>query len=142
MHLEKANIEEIYLVRLNPNDDILESLEHAAIELEMKNGIIVGGVGSVSAYHFHVVSTTQNPPLEIYPRAEAPADIISMSGFILDRKVHAHIAFSNDRVAYGGHLEKGSRVLTFSTIVLAKISNDIKGWDQIGKIETILNKSL
>ncbi|TXT49111.1 MAG: hypothetical protein FD137_784 [Spirochaetes bacterium] len=141
MHFEKTNVEEFYLVRLNPKDDILTSLQHAAKKLNIKNGIIIGGVGSVNAYHFHVVSSMQNPPQEIYPKGEAPADIISMSGFILDGKVHAHISFSNDRVAYGGHLEEGSRVLTFSTIVLAKISNTIGGWDKIGDIEPILENT-
>lgn len=138
MHCEKVELQELYLIRLNPGDDIQESLKEAAERLGMANGIILGGVGSTSSYHYHVVSTGVNPPEEIYPKGKAPADILSVSGMILNGKVHAHVSFSNDRVAYGGHLEPGTTVLTFSTILIAKIGNDIEGWDRIDSIEHIL----
>jgi len=138
MHLEEIDLRKLYLVRLNPGDDLLLSLQEAVERLNIRNGLILGGVGSTSSYHFHVVSTGINPPEEIYPQGKAPADIVSMSGIILNKKVHAHIIFSNDRIAYGGHLEVGTKVLTFSVVTLASIKNEIKGWDRIGDIDSIL----
>lgn len=138
MHLEEIDLQNLYFVRLNPGDDMLVSLREAVEKLDIKNGIILGGVGSTSSYHFHVVSTGINPPEEIYTRGKAPADIVSLSGMILNGKVHAHISYSNDRIAYGGHLEVGTTVLTFAVVTLAKIKNEIRDWDLIGNIDSIL----
>lgn len=134
MHIEKINVEDLYSIRLNPGDDLLNSLQEAIRKLDIKNGLIIGGVGSINSYHFHIVSTKVNPPEEIYQKGKAPADIISVSGLVLDGKVHAHIAFSNDRCSYGGHLEEGTIVLTFSVITIVKICNQIVGWDKIGPL--------
>ena len=92
-------------------------------------------MGSVCAHHFHVVSTGVNPPEEIYIKGKAPADVVNMNGMILDGRVHAHITYANDKVAYGGHLEPDTRVLTFMVISIIPIENRLTNWDCIGKLD-------
>ena len=47
-------------------------------------------------------------------------------------RVHAHITFSDTEKAMGGHLEEGTRVLTFSLITLAETDGlDLTGWDAL-----------
>lgn len=135
MKVTPLKFDEFYVVRLNPGDDILLSLRKAVKENNIHNGVILEGVGSVTSHHFHVVSSSINPPKEIYVKAEAPADIVNINGMVINDRIHAHITFTNDKVAYGGHLEEGVKVLTFSVIVIAKIEDDLSDFDSIGKIE-------
>lgn len=118
-------------VRLSSGDDIKTSLESVVKEKNIQNAVIISGVGSVKSHHFHVVASRENPPIEYFTKGDAAADIINMSGGILNGKVHAHITFSNEKVAYGGHLEKPCEVLTFCIITLAEIEIDMTNWDSI-----------
>ena len=126
------------LVRLNPGDDVLEGLRAAVRENNIKNAVILAGVGSVISHHFHVIASTVNPPKEYFTKGDAAADILNLNGMIINGRVHAHITFSNEKVAYGGHLEKGCEVLTFSAITLAEIDADFNQWDSIGHIEELV----
>ena len=126
------------LVRLNPGDDVLEGLQSAVRESNIQNAVILAGVGSVISHHFHVIASTINPPKEYFTKGDAAADILNLNGMIINGRVHAHITFSNEKVAYGGHLEKGCEVLTFSAITLAEIDADFDKWDSIGYIEELV----
>ncbi len=131
MLIEKRSIQNVLCIRLSPGDDIKASLEKAVKEQHIQNAVILSGVGSVNSHHYHVVATRVNPPLENFTKGDAAADIINMSGAILNGKVHAHITYANEKVAYGGHLELGSEVLSFAIITLAEIDLDLGGWDTI-----------
>lgn len=135
MKITSTNIKRLVLVRLNPGDDILLSLKEVVKTEGIKNALILEGAGSVTSHHYHVVASSVNPPKEIFVKAETPADIVDVNGMILESRVHAHITFSNDKVAYGGHLEEGVRVLTFSTIAIAEVDADMTNYDRIGNIE-------
>lgn len=135
MKATRVNFRNLITVRLNPGDDILLSLRKAVKDADIKNAVILEGVGSCTSHHFHVVSSSVNPPKEIYTKAEIPADIVNVNGMVINGRVHSHITFSNDKVAYGGHLEEGVKVLTFSVIVLAEIDEDLSDFDSIGEIE-------
>ena len=122
-------------LRLNPGDDLLLSLRQAAREQGIQNAAILSGVGSLSQYHYHVVKTTNMPPGNIFVQGEGPFDILTITGLIVNGEVHAHVAFSDTKSAYGGHIEEGCRVLTFAVIVLAIAENvDFTGWDKRGPL--------
>lgn len=138
MRVERVPFNNAVLVRLNPGDDILVKLREAVEQNNVQNAVILAGVGSVISHHYHVVASTTNPPKEYFTQAEAAADIVNVNGVVINGRVHAHIVFSNDKVAYGGHLELGCEVLTFSVIVLAEMDTDFDKWDSIGAIEDLL----
>ena len=109
-----------HVVRMATGEDVLAALESAVGGLRLRNAAILSGVGSVSSYHVHVVETTKLPPGNIYLRAAGPFDVLNVNGLIIDGRVHAHIALSDQRGAIGGHLEPGCTVLTFCAVVLAE----------------------
>jgi predicted DNA-binding protein with PD1-like motif len=125
----------LVVVRLNSGDDVLESIRAAAEENGIKNGLVLSGVGSVNRYHIHVVATPGLPPRDELIRGEGPFDILSLSGLIIDGRVHAHITLSDTEKAIGGHLEEGSRILTFAVVALAEMPGiDLAGWDRVGEL--------
>ena len=135
MITQTASIRRLLLVRLNPGEDVLLALREAVRQNHITHGIILTGVGSLSRYHVHVVKTTQLPPGDTFFEGEGPFDILTLTGAILDGRVHAHITFSNTEKALGGHLEEGCRVLTFGVVTLAETDGaDMTGWDQVGPL--------
>jgi len=52
------------------------------------------------------------------------ADIISMSGFVIDGTVHCHLTFADTGKALGGHLEANTRVFTFAILALGVLPDN------------------
>jgi hypothetical protein len=133
MVTQSADIRRIIAVRLNPGDDILDGLNEAVHQEGVRNGVIINGLGSSAAHHYHVVASTTLPPAEAFPNAEEARDIVSFSGLIIGGRIHAHICFTDEARAEGGHLEPGTRALTFAIVVIADLGDDVDfaGWDSI-----------
>jgi len=122
-------------VRLDPHQDLLLGLRRAVAEAGITNGAILGGVGSLSAWHFHVVSSTDLPPTNAFVRGEGPWDIVNVNGAILGGRVHAHVIFTNETQTLGGHLEEGTTILTFAIIQIQEILDaDCSRWDTVGPL--------
>ena len=124
------------MVRLEPGQDLLVGIREAVAEAGISHGAILAGVGSLSAYHFHVVSTPVMPPENAFIRGEGPYDILTITGAVLDGRVHAHVTFSDEKVAMGGHLEEGCTVLTFAILTIADISAPaltMADWDHVAR---------
>jgi uncharacterized protein len=135
MLTQTAVPQRLILARLNPGDDLLLALTEAARQNNLRSSVILNGIGSLSRYHVHVVKTTNLPPGDVFFEGEGPFDILNVTGFILDGRVHAHLSFSNTEKAMGGHLEEGCRILTFAVVTLAETPDvSLAGWDRVGPI--------
>jgi predicted DNA-binding protein with PD1-like motif len=137
MLVQRTAINNLLFIRLNPGDDILSGIREAVEKNGIKNAVILSGVGSVVSHHFHVVASSVNPPKEEFTKGDKPADIVNINGFIINGRVHSHIIHTDKDIAYGGHLEIGVKVLTFTVITLAEVDVDFDQWDSIGNIEEL-----
>lgn len=52
-------------------------------------------------------------------------DLVSVQGYILKGKVHAHIALSDENSMVGGHLESGTKALTFFIITVGVLPDSL-----------------
>lgn len=125
----------VELIRMSPGADMLEGLQKAVKDKAIRNGVILSGIGSVTDYHFHVVSDKNLPPGEEDPEASMPKDLIAVQGYILDNDVHAHITLSDENSVIGGHLESGTKALTFFIITIGVLPDDLEigDFDYYGK---------
>lgn len=121
-----TNFERIEIVRMRSGTDLLEGLNKIIVEKEIKNAVFLSGIGSVTDYHVHVVSDKNLPPAEEFPKASVPKDLIAVQGYVFNRRIHAHITLSDENSAIGGHLEPGTRALTFFIVTLGILPDDIK----------------
>jgi len=135
MLVERTSIKNLIFIRLNPGDDLLAALQEGAKKHNIKNAVILCGIGSARSHHFHVVGTRENPPRNDFVRAEKASDIAGITGYIIEGRVHAHIIHSDTEIAFGGHLENGVEALTFAILTLAEVDYDFTGFDSIGNIE-------
>jgi predicted DNA-binding protein with PD1-like motif len=119
-----GQFERVMVIRLKYKTDLLAGLEKGMKQNQIKNAVILAGTGSVTSYHYHAVSNIGFPTKNIFVKnASAPADLVSMNGYIINGRVHAHATFTNADKAFGGHLEPGTMVFTFA-IVTVGVLND------------------
>jgi len=128
----------LIVIRMNAGEDLLRALEAAVREQGVRNGVFVGGAGSLSSYRVHVVKTTNLPPGETIFEGEEPLDVLTITGAVLDGRVHAHVTFSNTDNARGGggHVHEGCRILTFGLAVLAETPDaNLADFDRMGEMK-------
>lgn len=120
-----SQFERIEIIRMRTGTDLLAGLKEAVFKQKIKNGVILSGIGSVTDYHFHVVSDKNLPPAEEFPKASVAKDLIAVQGYIFNGRVHAHITLSDENSVIGGHLEPGTKALTFFIITVGVLPDDL-----------------
>lgn len=120
-----SQIKRVVMVRFKYNADLLKGLEQAVKSENIKNAVIMSGVGSVTRYHVHAVSNTTLPAKLAYAERAAPMDLIAVNGYVLGGKIHAHITMTDDQKAFGGHLHEGTTVFTFAIVTLGILDDSI-----------------
>jgi len=125
INITTSKFERIEIIKMESGTDMLEGLKNAVKEKKIKNAVILAGIGSVTDYHFHVVSDKNLPPAHEYPSASRAMDLIAVQGYILNGRVHAHITLSDENSALGGHLEPGTKALTFFIITLGILPDNL-----------------
>lgn len=123
VYTQTSPITRVVVVRLKNKMDVLEGLKTAVEREKVKNAVIISGFGSVSAYHVHVVANTSSPYKDVFWKGAGPTDVLSVSGMVLNGKVHAHLTLADPKKTTGGHLEPGTSVLTFVNITLGVLSD-------------------
>jgi predicted DNA-binding protein with PD1-like motif len=119
-----GQFDRVMILRLKYQTDLLTTLEAFVKQQKIRNAVILAGIGSVRGYHVHSVSNRVFPSRDIYVKnPTAPADIVSMNGYVVDGRVHAHIMLADADKAFGGHLEPGTEVFTFAAVTIG-ILND------------------
>jgi predicted DNA-binding protein with PD1-like motif len=115
----------VLVIRLKKGEDLLKGLESAVAQQGVRNGVFMGAFGSLTSYHVHVVNNTTFPPKNVYMKGRGPYDILSVTGAVIDGRLHPHLTFSDSKKALGGHLEEGSLVFTFAVITLGVLEDGI-----------------
>src|SRR5260370_20674904 len=123
VHTIPSPVDRVVVVRVENKTDMLDGLKQAVAREKIKNAVIISGFGSVGAYHIHVVNNMGAPYKDVFTKATGPFDVLTVSGMVIDGRIHAHITLSSPEKTTGGHLEPGTSVLTFATITLGALSD-------------------
>ncbi len=119
-----GKFERVIVVRLKYQADLLAGLESVVKKEKIRNGVILSAVGSVRGYQYHTVSNRTFPSKDVFVKnPTAPADLVSMNGYVIDGRIHAHAMFANPDKAFGGHLEPGTEVFTFAAVTIGVLSD-------------------
>ena len=121
-----SQFDRIEIVRMRTGTDLLEGLNQFVEQKGIKNAVILSGIGSVTDYHFHVVSDKNLPPAEEFPKASVAKDLIAVQGYIFNGRVHAHITLSDENSVIGGHLEPGTKALTFFILTIGVLTDNLE----------------
>lgn len=125
-----GQIERVVVLRFKFTADLLAGLEKMIKEQKIQNAVILSGIGSLRNYHVHSVSNRDFPSKNVFVKdPSTPADIISVNGYVIDGRLHAHMTLADGDKAFGGHIEPNNNVFTFAIITLGVFSGDLKGVD-------------
>lgn len=120
-----SEMKHVVVVRFKYNTDLLKGLQQAVKSQNIKNAVILSGVGSVTRYHVHAVHNTTLPAKLAYTERAVPMDLIAVNGYVLNGRIHAHITMTDDQKAFGGHLHEGTTVFTFAIVTLGILDDNI-----------------
>ena len=121
-----GQFEKIVILRFKYQADLLGGLEKMVKEQKIRNAVILAGAGSLRNYHIHQVSNSTFPSKNIFVKdPTAPSDLVSMNGYIVGGRVHAHVTLANPDGAFGGHLEPDTTVFTFAIVTLGVFRDGI-----------------
>ena len=127
-----GQLQRVVVLRFKYQADLLAGIEKMVKEQKIKNAVFLSGIGSVRNYHIHAVSNRTFPSKNVFTKdPTAPADIVSINGYVIDGRVHAHMTLTNEEKAFGGHIEPGNSVFTFAIVTLGVFDNAV----DLGKID-------
>jgi len=113
-----------FVLRLDPGDFVLESIKELIKKENIKDAVVVSGIGTLDYCVLHMVMTTGYPPVEHFERWEdKPLELASIDGYIADAIPHLHTVVSDHQKAYAGHLEDGCRTLYLGEVVIMEVKD-------------------
>lgn len=119
-----GNFERVVVLRFKFRTDLLAGLEKMVKAQNIRHGVILAGAGSLRGYHIHSVSNRDFPSKNIFVSdPTAPADLVSMNGYIIGGRVHAHVTLADPYRSFGGHLEPGTEVFTFAIVTIGVLDD-------------------
>src|SRR5260370_27187331 len=119
----KGQFDRILVLRFKYNTDMLAGIEKIVKQEKIRNAVVLSGAGSVRGYQIHQVSNRDFPSKNMFVKNPTePADIISMNGYIINGKIHAHMTLATPDRAFGGHLEPQTNVFTFAIATLGVLN--------------------
>ena len=107
MEFASMNLARIHIVRVDPGEDVLESVQRFLKEAGVRQAVVLGGYGTLASYHLHWVTHNRIPTENVFRRGEGGIEILAMNGLVVDGEPHIHVALSTPEGAFGGHLEPG-----------------------------------
>lgn len=121
-----GQFERIVVLRFKYEADLLAGMERLVKQQNIRNAVILSGVGSVRNYHIHSVSNRTFPSKNKFIEdPTTPADIISVNGYVIEGRIHAHMTLTNGEQAFGGHIEPGNNVFTFAIVTLGVFGGNV-----------------
>ncbi len=130
-----GRFDRILVLRMKFKTDLLSEMEKQVKAQNIKNAVILSGIGSVRGYRVHNVAGRDYPVPDMYVSApNTPADLIGMNGYIVNGNIHAHIIMAlgdNKATTVSGHLEKGTEVLTFAIVTVGVLNTDLGRVDDL-----------
>ena len=122
----------VVVLRFKYQADLLAGIEKMVKEQKISNAVFLSGIGSLRNYHIHSVSNRTFPSKNVFTKdPTAPADIVSINGYVINGRIHAHMTLTNEQHAFGGHIEPNNSVFTFAIVTLGVFEDSV----DLGKVD-------
>ncbi len=119
-----GHFDRVVILRFNYKTDLLAGLQQMVKQEHIQNGVILSGIGSVRGYQMHQVSNRTMPSHDTFEKNPTqPADLVSMNGYVINGRIHAHMTLGLPDKAIAGHLEPGTTVFTFAIVTIGVMNS-------------------
>ena len=121
MEFATMNFRRIHILRVDPGEDVLESVRTFLREAGIQQAVVLGGYGTLAGYHLHWVTHNRIPTENLFRRGNGGIEILAMNGLVVDGEPHIHVALSTPDGAFGGHLEPGCTAYVLCEVFFAEV---------------------
>ena len=121
MEFAPMTLSRMHILRVDPGEDVLESVRRFLKEAGIQQAVVVGGYGTLAAYHLHWVMHNRIPTDNHFEQGEGGIELLSMNGLVVDGEPHIHITLSTPEGAFGGHLEPGCIAYVLCEVFFAEV---------------------
>ena len=121
MEFAAMDLSRILILRVDPGEDVLESVRGFLNEAGIRQAVVLGGYGTLAAYHLHWVAHNRIPTDNLFRRGQGGIEILAMNGLVVDGEPHIHVALSTPEGAFGGHLEPGCTAYVLCEVFFAEV---------------------
>jgi predicted DNA-binding protein with PD1-like motif len=131
---------ELITIGMGPGELLLEGIREAIAKHDIRNGVVLSGIGTFKKCRFHHITGTGMPPKDATVTLEKPLELNSINGIIAGGEPHLHIAVScGEDEAFGGHLENGSEIAYLAEITILKCNRHalVRGVDPSGFLKLL-----
>lgn len=124
----------LHTLKLNPGDDLRESIERFVKEKNISAGTVISGVAGLSKVHLRMAGAKSFKDLA------GAHELVSITGTVSADDAHLHIAVSDEHgVTIGGHLANGCIVRTTAEVVVledesvvyTRVKDEQTGFDEL-----------
>ncbi len=116
-----TKVQDVIRMRLDRGDLLLESILDAIQKNGIQDGAVITAAGSLQECTYHGVKSLAAKPEQLFTTKKGPMEILQINGMIAAGEPHLHMTLSTpEGGAFGGHLEKGCKVLYRAEITIAK----------------------
>lgn len=114
-----GHFDRIVVIRLKYKANLLDGMNKIVKEQHIRNGVILSAVGSLRGYEIHTVSNRDMPSQDTFVKNPTqPADLVSMNGYVINGRIHAHMTIATPDRVIAGHVEQGNEVFTFAIVTI------------------------
>jgi hypothetical protein len=137
---------EMILVRFDPGERLLEGLRELIRTEDIRMGLVVSGIGTLSDCRLHQAIAGYPPNLmtrrQEYLELKGSYEIASIQGIIADGEPHLHITVCEGHQTVAGHLEDGCVVMGVAEVAIvrgewAPLRRAIRGPEKIKQLTAV-----
>jgi len=125
MEFAAMNLSRVDILRVDPGEDLLESIQRFLDQAGVRQALVLGGYGTLAAYHLHWVTHNRIPSETAFGRGYGGIEILAMNGLVVDGQPHIHVALSTPDGAFGGHLEPGCIAYVLCEIFFGEVEGHV-----------------
>jgi predicted DNA-binding protein with PD1-like motif len=119
-----GHFDRIVVIRLKAKTNLLAGITSIVKQEHIQNGVFLSGIGSLRGYEVHSVTNRDLPTQDTFVKNPTqPADLVSVNGYVINGRVHAHMTLATPDRVIAGHMEAGNEVYTYA-IVTVGVMND------------------
>lgn len=109
------------IIHLGKGEKLLESLTEEIKRLHLKNGILLSAIGSLRKASLHVITSTDDLPVNQFITVEKPIELGAAQGLIINGEPHFHLVISEENSLYAGHMEPGCEVQYLAELAILEL---------------------
>jgi len=114
-----GHFDRIVVIRLKAKTNLLAGITKVVQEQHIQNGVILSGIGSLRGYEVHSVSNRDLPTQDTFVKNPTqPADLVSVNGYVINGRIHAHMTLATPDRVIAGHMEAGNEVYTYAIVTI------------------------